>query len=131
MAKEIIVKGYRRSEDGKTFEVKPYKRRVGFKGIFGNIGKPKSAPANKPTVPQTPVEDIYKPPTTKSEAEAWDAAYRKKESKRISDMFAHVNTSEPKYLEIDEKQRDMFDRAEDKIAKFVEKYTKQKYKRML
>jgi hypothetical protein len=46
-------------------------------------------------------------------------------------MFAHVNTSEPKYLEIDEKQRDMFDRAEDKIAKFVEKYTKQKYKRML
>ena len=125
MAKEVIVRGYSKTAWGKGFNVKSYKRGVGSKGLpLWGRNKARAPQAIPPPVP--PKEG------TKEWYDQWDENARRIERERQASIWKKAIDTDNKFVqEIDAKQRDMFERAEEKIASFVEKYTKKNYKRVL
>lgn len=126
--KEVNVRGHNKNSWGKEFSVKSYKRRVGRKGIVRWKKKPVSAKSTESSV--TP--PIPKAKTRSEAAAEWDRNARAIEKSRQAKMVGKNSTmTSDKLQQISEKHDDMFERAESKVAAFVEKYINKKYKRML
>lgn len=158
--KEVTIKTHRRkTKSGKTVTVKDYTRRVGRKGqhspkrekdadfsVSAGAGEElKNKKAEKKT--EKPKEEPrYKhPKMTDEEIRRWDAAARKNSNtsfaraKQLEERknkprstkksSSHAQTVKNPLSEKGISQ--IFNRVEDKVAKFVEKYSGKKYKKMV
>lgn len=137
MMTETTIKAHtRRSKNGTLVKVRGYTRRVGRKGVK-SPKKSKDSPqpgeelvAKTQEAPKFPLVKM-----TNREADAWDkraielslARYHKAREKREQ---RNRPAQRPTYTPPPRK-KDIFERIEDKVAKFVERRTGKKYKRML
>lgn len=143
---EINIKTHtRKGKNGKTVTVKGYTRRVGRKGIKSPKEKSEVSPGDEFKAKADEKKQIYNgPKMTEKETAAWDIAARKnlnrsvgrdrqldgKNNKRASRISSsHITTIKNPLSE--KGSTSIFNRVEDKIAKFVGKYSGKKYKKML
>lgn len=144
---EVTIKAYsRRGKNGKTIQVRGYTRRVGRKGIKS----PKRTKEEPGEELEKKVEETAtpKPTITKEELERrreWEKSFAKVEAERkrlgmSRGQYSHYilhrkeqptqkRTTTPPRQSVEKKHKDVFAKMEDKIAKFVEKYSDKKYKR--
>lgn len=144
---EVQIKEHqRKSKNGKSVTVKGYTRRVGRKGVH-SPKKDKSTAAGSGEEFQAKKASAAKekpkytgPQMTEEEIRKWDAAARaatmsryqsskKPKSKASSKSSSHSATVKDPLSEKGSMQ--IFNRIEDKVARFVEKYSNKKYKRMV
>lgn len=143
---EITIKAHtRRSKKGKTIQVRSYSRRVGRKGVHSpkrgsekpgeeyerkveaKNEEPKLTP--KEIAQQKEVMEGFKRAAAEMKAlgmskEQYSRYKLGRQEKSIRKNVQLVPTKSSKY-------RGVLERVEDKVAKFVEKYSDKKYKRQL
>lgn len=156
---EVAIKEHtRRGKDGKTVHVRGYTRRVGRKGIHSpkrkrkkNEGKEFEEKVNekkKEQESQMSPEELEK---RLRERREWEESARRAEEERKSLGMSKEQYSSYKIKQLKKKQeaqksshtkkvhkplspkgsQTILDRIEDKIAEFVNKYSKKKYKKYL
>lgn len=148
---EVTIKSYtRRGKGGKTIQVKGYTRRVGRKGVRSpkrerssgeEIEQIVATKKEAPRKPLTPEEIALRREVTAGMQRA--AAERKALNMTPEQYSRYVMarkkerrdtpTPPPPRREIvaPPKKRGFFERIEDKVANFVERYNGKKYKRQL
>ena len=135
----ITIKAYtRRGKGGKRISVKEYTRRVGHKGSKSSKSKPGEELENKMNTmgaSATTEKPKYAKPT--AESIMWDKLarantmenYNSKEWKHPKSKTKSSPKEAAKKTKV--KSSDILSKVEDKVAKFVEKYSGKKYKRQL
>ena len=144
---EVTIKAYsRRGIGGKTIQVRSYTRRIGRKGIR-SPKRTKEKPGEE--FEKKVEETIQKPTITKEELERrkkWEKDFAEVENARKSLGMTREQYSnyllkqrnkpiQKQYITttsrqtVRRKSKGLFDKIEDRIAKFVEKYSGKKYKR--
>lgn len=135
--KEVHVRGYNRNILGFGTSISPHRRRVGKKGII-NWRKGKGRGTSS-TIDKSPPRELREPDILPDALppplEIPAGKYSPKnfnENDRIRKVWETKGDTVSKVVqEVGPKQMDMFERAEAKIAAFVEKFTNKKYKRVI
>jgi hypothetical protein len=146
---EVAIKAHtRRSKSGKQIQVKGYTRRIGRKGVHSPKREKNSGEELVAKVAEK------KSPISKEELERrlkWEEDFKRSEAERKSLGMSPEKYSRYKLAESERRERaehaakkaseknplskkgsqNILERIEDKIAKFVEKYSGKKYKRAL
>lgn len=144
---EVTIKSHsRRSKSGKTIQVRGYTRRVGRKGIK-SPKRTKEEPGEE-FVKKVEETASKRPVLTKEDIERrkeWEKSFARVETERKRlgmsreqySRYIRSRKDEPSQKRattssrqsVEKKHKDVFEKMEDKIAKFVEKYSGKKYKR--
>lgn len=151
---EVIIKAHTQMRKGKKVAIKQYTRRVGVKGVHSpkkssspgeELSDKKEQKTDSSKAASSIIDEIKsrnkKPNMTPEQIAEWDKAAKKasmgqytaKNTKKEKPFMTPKGTS-PKNGKspLSEKRvRGILENVEDKLAKFVEKYTGQKYKRKL
>lgn len=143
--KEITIKTHtRKSKNGKVVKVSSYSRRVGRKGVISPKRSKKEAGKEfeeKAQQKYQQEENEMGPyfETTKQREERYErlksgksAVYSRNRLQEVSQQDNHNVTTPTRAKNSSWKQQMSFmERVEDKVASFVEKYSKKKYKRQV
>lgn len=129
--KEVSIKSYtRRGKNGTTISVKGYTRRVGRKGIH-SPKRPKQKNAAEPGEElKQKIESKAQytgPKMSAEEFKAWNDAAREATMR----FYGKRKPTETKKVSAAKKAKGHLENFEDKIARFVDKYSKKAYKRAL
>ena len=142
--KEITIKTHtRKSKNGKVVKVSSYSRRVGRKGVISPKRSKKEAGKEfeeKAQQKYQQEENEMGPyfETTKQKEERYErlrsgksAVYSRNRLQEVSQQDKHdVTPAKPKSSSW-KQQMSFMERVEDKVASFVEKYSKKRYKRQV
>lgn len=151
---EVTIKAHtRRGKDGKVVQVHSYSRRVGKKGVHSPkrkksgkseksgeelekkvIEKKKKAPKLTPEELAEQREAIKWFKRAEAEMKSLGMTreqYSRYKLKKTKESAKKPSVSSEKPVESSRNYSEILERVEDKVAKFVEKYSKKKYKRQL
>ena len=145
--KEVTIKAHtRKSKLGKTVKVNGYTRRVGKKGVrsparkkgSGDEFSKRAEQKGEPTTEIKPDIGPYAAENSKAMSERYE---RLRKGKTAVHSYAAVRGEDYKERKSSKKppktsrswrdQMSFMEKVEDKVAKFVEKYSKKKYKRQV
>lgn len=142
--KEITIKTHtRKSKNGKVVKVSSYSRRVGRKGVISPKRSKKEAGKEfeeKAQQKYQQEENEMGPyfETTKQKEERYErlksgksAVYSRNRLQEVSQQDKHDVTPAKTKSSSWKQQMSFMERVEDKVASFVEKYSKKRYKRQV
>lgn len=142
--KEITIKTHtRKSKNGKVVKVSSYSRRVGRKGVISPKRSKKEAgkefeekAQQKYQQEENEIGPYFE--TTKQKEERYErlrsgksAVYSRNRLQEVSQQDKHDVTPAKTKSSSWKQQMSFMERVEDKVASFVEKYSKKRYKRQV